>query len=93
MPGNTVGPLRLTADGDPFSADVHDISIIGVGLIVDLPYSLGRSFTVVGGPKGWRLARPLESELRHVTQRDDGRWLLGCSFSRHLTSDDVEILG
>jgi hypothetical protein len=31
--------------------------------------------------------------LRHATMLPDGRWLLGCRFSRHLTTEDFEQLG
>ena len=94
MPGVTIGPLHLTAaSAVSFSAEVHDISIIGVGLIGELACPAGSYFIVEGGPQGRILTKALTAELRHATQRADGRWLLGCSFSRHLTTDDVEILG
>ena len=94
LPGDTLGPLQLkAASGDSFSADVKDISIIGVGLIGDTEYSVGSSFVVETGPKVWKLQAPLTAELRHATKQADGRWLLGCSFSRPLTASDVETLG
>jgi hypothetical protein len=94
LPGDTLGPLRLTTrSSDTFTADVHDISILGAGLIGDCEYPAGSSFVVEAGPRGKKLADVLSAELRHATQRADGRWLLGCSFSRPLTTGDVEVLG
>jgi PilZ domain len=90
--GCTIGPIRLTGPAGPFSATVQDISIIGIGLVGDVECPAGTSFVIEGGPKG-KLLDALTAELRHATQRTDGRWLWGCSFSRHLTSDDVEVLG
>jgi hypothetical protein len=93
MPGYTIGPLRLIADGNSFSADVHDMSIIGIGLIVNVPFPDGSYFIVESGPKGRKLTNRLTAELRHTTERADGRLLLGCSLSRHLIAEDFEILG
>ena len=93
-PGGTLGPLRLNAGPTgSFSAEVHDFSILGVGLVGNLAYPVGTSFQVEAGPRGDTLPTALTAELRHATPRPDGRWLLGCSLSRYLTADDVEVLG
>ena len=92
-PGLTIGPLRLAGSAGSFFADVQNISIIGIGLIVDREYPAGSSFLIESGPKGWQLLNTLTAELRHATQRTDGRWLLGCVLSRSLTPDDAEALG
>ena len=89
----TVGPLRLTGSSGSFSADVHDISIMGIGLIADREYPVGSSFMVESGLPGRKLSAALTAELQHVTRRDDGSWLLGFIFSRFLTLDDLEAMG
>jgi hypothetical protein len=91
--GDTVGPIRLRAVSGTFSAEVHDISITGAGLMVDLPFPVGSVFVIESGPSGRKLAKEITAELRYVTALPDGRWLLGCSFSRFLTADDMEKLG
>lgn len=91
LPGNDLGPLHVVAEGVAFSAEVQDISVLGVGLVGDLQYAAGSSF-VIQGDRGWKL-QSLTVELRHSTQRADGRWVLGCCFARRLTVDDVELLG
>ena len=95
MLGHTIGPLRLTVGSKIFFfADVHDISILGVGLVADFAFPVGSSFVVEAGrPEGRTLTKALTAELRHATQRADGRWLWGCRFSRYLTVDDIEIIG
>jgi hypothetical protein len=92
-PGNTIGPLRLKESADCFSADVHDISVVGIGLVGNAEYATGSIFTIESGPKGKKLLAGLAAELCHATPMDDGRWLLGCRLSRPLTVDDFEILG
>jgi hypothetical protein len=93
--GETVGPWQLQTQptGARFSADIHDISIVGVGLLADHQLDAGTGMLIEAGPAGLTLALELKAEVRHATMRPDGRWLLGCRFSRHLTTDDVERLG
>lgn len=92
VPGNTLGPVQVITETGSFSAAVQDISILGISFIADLEYLVGSSFVIESGPNGRKL-QSLTAELRHSTQRADGRWLLGCCFSRPLMADDVERLG
>jgi hypothetical protein len=93
MPGVALGPIGLAAGScSSFSAEVQDFSILGIGLIGDTEYPVGSRFVFEKGPIGWNLPNTLTLILRHATRRPDGRWLLGFSFSRALTADDVETL-
>ena len=95
VPGDTVGPLKLRVEpmALSFSTNVRDVSIQGMGLIADQAFVLGTSFVVESGPSGIALPMELTAHLRHATMLPDGRWLLGCRFSRHLTTEDFERLG
>jgi len=95
VPGDTVGPLKLRVEpmALSFSTNVRDVSIQGMGLIADQAFVLGTSFVVESGPSGIALPKELTAHLRHATMLPDGRWLLGCRFSRHLTTEDFERLG
>jgi len=95
VPGDTVGPLKLRVEpmALSFSTNVRDVSIQGVGLIAEQAFVLGTSFVVESGPSGIALPMELTAHLRHATMLPDGRWLLGCRFSRHLTTEDFERLG
>ena len=94
-PGDTVGPLKLRAESMAlsFSANVRDVSIQGIGLFGEQAFAVGTTFVVESGPNG--IAPPIEltAHLQHATMLPDGRWLLGCRFSRHLTIEDFERLG
>ncbi len=93
-PGDTFGPLRLTTESlGSFIAEVQNITVLGIGLIGATEYPLGTSFVIEAGPNGRNLPSALIAVLRHATLQPDGRWLLGCSFSRPLTAYDVDILG
>ena len=95
LPGDTVGPLQLRADsaGLSFSAIVRDVSIQGIGLIAHQAFDPGTSLIVEAGPSAKRLATELTATVRHARSLPDGQWLLGCMFSRHLTTTDFEALG
>jgi hypothetical protein len=95
VPGDTVGPLKMRAEpmALSFSAIVRDVSIQGIGLFAEQAFVMGTSFVVESGPSGKCLPKAVTAQLRHATMLPDGRWLLGCRFSRHLTIEDFERLG
>ena len=90
--GNTVGPLRVRYGDVTFTGDVFDISIVGIGIIVDQQLPIGSSFVIEYGPKGLMLPTPLTATIRHATQRN-GRWVLGCSLSRAIFAEDFDAMG
>jgi hypothetical protein len=94
VPGDTIGPLQLRAESAAlsFSVKVRDVSIQGVGLIAHQCFASGKSLLIEAGPSG-SLPTELTATVRHAKTLPDGRWLLGCSFSRHLTLDDFAALG
>jgi hypothetical protein len=94
MPGDTFGPLRLATElFGSVSAHVQDISVLGIGLIAEKEYPVGTQFVIEAGPNGQNLKNALTAVLRHATQQPNGHWLLGCSFARLLTIDDVVAMG
>jgi hypothetical protein len=94
FPGSTIGPLLLRAESVTlsFSVKVRDVSIQGVGLIAHQCFASGTSLSVEAGPSE-SLPTELTATVRYAKALPDGRWLLGCSFSRHLTLDDFAVLG
>jgi len=93
--GNTIGPLRMHADatGVTLIAIVRDVSILGIGLIVDQSIEPGTLLLIKEGPRGDSLLEELSAKVCHSTALQDGRWHLGCAFSRTLTVADLEALG
>jgi hypothetical protein len=77
----------------PFSADVRDVSIQGIGLLAKQSLASGTPLLVEAGPSGGILPAELRATVRHATMLPEGWWLLGCSFSRLLTLDDFAVLG
>jgi len=93
--GDTVGPVQLRAESltESFLALVRDVSVQGIGLIAKQPLISGTSLQIEAGPTGKSPPTSLLATVCHVEALPDGQWLLGCSLSRHLTLDDLEVLG
>jgi hypothetical protein len=83
----------MDAPGVSMTALVRDISVLGVGMFTDHAFHVGASLRIEAGPLGAAPSPELTAQVRHVTLLPDGRWLLGCSFSRPLTAEDVQKLG
>ena len=75
------------------SAVVRDISVGGLSLAVDRSFVPGDLLTIeLPGPQGQGNYAALACVV-HVRQEADGRWLVGCTFSRELSDEDLEPFG
>jgi hypothetical protein len=81
-------------EGRPgFAALVRNISVGGLSLAVDRPFEPGALLTVeLPGPAGQATYAALACVV-HCGPEKDGRWVLGCTFSRELSDDDLEPFG
>ena len=93
--GGTFGHVLYRTDSAHTSslANVADFSIHGVGLVVHSSVPAGTSLIIEAGPAGRSLPAELTAKVRHATMLPDGRFFLGCHFSRPLSVDDVMALG
>lgn len=89
--GASFGTVDLTVEAlaPHFYATVQDISVQGIGLVVNRPVETGAKVTIRWQDSSRRPLSPLPAQVRAVTGLSDGTWLLGCAFSRLLTVDDV----
>lgn len=90
-PGNACSVHLQAQPGNPSQpAIIFNLSLLGIGIVADSDVAPGTALTIQPG----RLQRPvtLAAHVRHATHRLDGRWLLGCSFPRALTIDEVQAL-
>jgi len=72
-----------------FSAIVRDISVLGIGLLVQQPCEPGTLVALQLRSRHARFSGILTAVVKHATTQPDGDWLLGCSLSRSLTDDEV----
>jgi hypothetical protein len=93
MPGDTIGPIRFFREpgGIPEAASVWDVSIKGIGLVTEQRLEPGTSLTIP--LKTDKELPELKAHVKHARKLPPGKWLLGCDFSRFLTSDDILAMG
>ena len=81
--------LFATATSSSGEGTVQDISVDGISLIVDseLQPGLFLDLTLAAddGPSQQTLVR-----VRRVTPREDGSWIVGCTFVKKLTREELQ---
>lgn len=77
---------------DSWTARVQDISVSGIGLIVTHPVQPGASLGVDLQSPDQELTYTLMTQVVHARPQADGTWMLGCSFARSLSEDELQSL-
>jgi hypothetical protein len=72
-------------------AVIKDISLQSVGLIVRHPLTPGTTIGIQLPDKRAKVSGILSAVVRHCTALPAGDWLLGCSFSRSLTDEEIAL--
>jgi hypothetical protein len=85
-------PARVSGAGKLWRlAWVHDLSVTGIGLLLGEPVEAGAELDIeVLTPAVARTA--IRGRVAHATQRDDGSWLVGCTFLEPLSPSELEKL-
>jgi hypothetical protein len=92
-PGNTIEPVRLRLDEGEFVARVHDISIVGIGILTRQRLEPGTWLVLEPAEPSRCLSPELRAEVRHIKKCDEEDYLVGCCFSRPLLMEDMMALG
>jgi hypothetical protein len=80
-------------DSKPFSARVRNISCRGISLLVDRSFEPGELLSVeLPGLAEGSTYTVLACVVHARAEGDDG-WVLGCSFARELSNEDLEAFG
>jgi hypothetical protein len=86
-----VGRAFIASSYRSVSARVVDLSVGGVGLVVDQPLEIGTRLHVeLDGPASIPLE--LVAEIRNSVQQPDGSWRCGCELVWQLSEDEVRFL-
>ena len=74
-----------------WGAQVRDVSLGGIALIVCYPFKPGSylAIEIQGVPTA---ARPLLARVIHAEDQSDGTWAVGCEFLKQLTPSDMAVL-
>ena len=92
-PGNTIAPVRIRLDKGEFVAKVHDISIVGIGILTRQSLEPGTWLVLEPAEPSRCLSPELRAEVRHIKKCDEEDYLVGCRFSRPLLMEDIMALG
>jgi hypothetical protein len=82
----------LPGDGVCHTADLADLSVAGVGLIVDEKLEAGSALMLNLHRRNDRPDRPMLACVVYVTDRADEKWAAGCQFLRELTNSELREL-
>ena len=85
-------PLAVTAVGPSCPAQIWDISLGGLALIVPHSYEEGTVLSVVPEVLPQSLASGLQVRVRYVTPHGDGLWMAGCELLIPLNEDELSAL-
>jgi hypothetical protein len=91
-PGHTIEPVRVRMEEVEIVARVQDISVAGIGFLTRQRLEPGTWLVLEPAELNQGLTPELRAEVRHTTQWDK-EYLVGCRFSRFLTTDDAMALG
>jgi hypothetical protein len=82
--------LIVKPNYQPQLAIVRDLSMTGIGLIVLQVLEPGATIAIQLRGNQTAFESILIGEVRHVTWRAEGFWLLGCRLTRNLREDEIE---
>ena len=83
-------PLMIRPTYGSLRALVRDVSLAGIGLMLDRPLEPGSLLAIHLG--AWRAGQSgvLLAEVVHATAQGNGEWLIGCKLSRSLGDHELE---
>lgn len=86
-------PTSVRGDRDiKWSATINDISVGGIGMILQRRYEPGTGLTIELPDSASDTTYTVLARVVHVKKRRDGRWHLGCNFVSELSEEEVETL-
>jgi hypothetical protein len=86
-------PASARAGGDlKWSANVYDVSLGGIGLVVSRRFERGTALAVEVPELHSDQCYTTFAKVMHVRRLDDGSWLHGCAFVGELSEDGLKAL-
>ena len=93
-------PVRTTAEfqvlpeenSKPRTADVVNLSVAGVGLLMDMCVDTGSVLSISLNRGMDRAPLSILASVVYLTDCSDGRWAAGCNFIRQLSSDELQAI-
>lgn len=84
-------PVAARANLDvSWSAKIRNISVGGVGLVLDRRFERGAGLAIACQAKGAESSGPFLARVVHATTQSDSSWLLGCTFLSKLSDGELQ---
>jgi hypothetical protein len=75
------------------TGQIYDLSAMGIGILTNRYLAVGSIVEIRIPASGGRHRGVVSGEIRNMTARNDGLWVLGCALLRPLTGAEVFALG
>jgi PilZ domain len=72
-------------------AQVRDISVAGIGLVLSRRFEPGMILTIDLPRTSPRFSPMLLARVVHATEQREGEWVIGCEFANHLSPEDLRV--
>src|SRR5262245_9938936 len=90
--GSAPVPLTVSIGAKLWKAPVHDLSTMGISVVLDQPVELGSVVSVELPNRAWNCCHLKLLRVVHVTPQPNNRWLVGSTFLHQLTEDELKAL-
>jgi hypothetical protein len=82
----------LRGDQEKWLANVRDISVGGVGFVIDRRFEKGTALVIELADQASASSRILLARVARVNAHGLGTWFVGCTFTNKLTDDELQAL-
>jgi hypothetical protein len=90
MPASCQPLASRTSSDAMWSATVRNISVGGIGLVVDRRFERGTSLFIECQAEGTESRGPFMARVVHATPQAGEMWLIGCAFIRQLNAEELQ---
>ncbi len=80
-----------TGEGQFWPARLHDVSSLGLGLVLPRAVDVGTLLVLDLRPRCPTQTQPLSARVVHVTPSGEGEWLVGCALVGELSDQELSV--
>jgi hypothetical protein len=81
--------LLGTGEDHSWSGEIQDVSAMGAGLVCSCAFERGAMLEVQPLYRVWNFGGALRMRVKHSIVLPSGSWLLGCTFERELSEEEL----
>jgi hypothetical protein len=81
-----------TREDHSWDGELHSVSAVGAGLVCTCTFQRGAILEVRPKDSSWNQIAKLLMRVKNATMLPRGSWMLGCTFVRELTDEELRAL-